>query len=46
MCFPLYQLSSKTQVIFLNHQEHLLPFIQQLFPQANLTSLRAEEALT
>jgi len=41
----LYELSLKTQVIFLSHQEHLLPVIQTLFPQANVLVLKGEEAL-
>jgi uncharacterized protein YhaN len=40
----LYELSSKTQVVFLSHQEHLLPIIQQLLPLANVIALEAEEA--
>ena len=41
----LYELSAKTQVIVLSHQEHLLPAIQQLLPQANVITLQAEEAV-
>lgn len=38
----LYELSAKTQVLFLSHHEHLVPVIQQLFPQVNLVTLEAE----
>lgn len=38
----LYDLSANTQVLFLSHQEHLIPVIQKLFPQANLLTLEAE----
>lgn len=41
----LWNLSTKTQVIFLSHQEHLLPVIQSLFPQVNGLRLEASEAL-
>jgi uncharacterized protein YhaN len=41
----LYDLSSRTQVLFLSHQEHLLPLVQKLFPQANVITLAGEEAL-
>lgn len=41
----LYALSAKTQVLFLSHQEHLLPVVQKLFTQANVITLEAEEAL-
>jgi len=40
----LHALSAKTQVIFLSHQEHLLPVIQQTFSDANLLILEVEEA--
>lgn len=39
----LYALSKKTQVLFLSHQEHLLPVMQQMFPQANVITLNASE---
>lgn len=39
----LYELSAKTQVLFLSHQEHLIPVIRQLLPQANMLTLGAEE---
>ena len=38
----LYELSAKTQVLFLSHQEHLIPVVHQLFPQANLLRLEAD----
>jgi chromosome segregation protein len=41
----LFALSAKTQVLFLSHQEHLLPVIQMLLPQANVITLEAEEAV-
>jgi uncharacterized protein YhaN len=41
----LYELSAKTQVIFLSHQEHLLPVIRHLLPQANVITLEAEGAV-
>ncbi len=41
----LWTLSTKTQVIFLSHQEHLLPVIESLFPQVNVLRLEASEAL-
>jgi len=37
----LHALSAKTQVLFLSHQEHLLPVVQQAFPQANVIRLEA-----
>jgi chromosome segregation protein len=39
----LYEMSTKTQVLFLSHQEHLVPVIQKLFSDVNLISLEAEE---
>jgi chromosome segregation protein len=39
----LYEMSSRTQVLFLSHQEHLVPVIQSLFPGVNLITLQAEE---
>lgn len=39
----LYELSTKTQVLFLSHQEHLLPVIQNLFPDVNVITLDVEE---
>ena len=39
----LFALSASTQVLFLSHQEHLLPVVQRLFPQANLLQLSADE---
>ncbi|MEJ8816099.1 AAA family ATPase [Variovorax ureilyticus] len=41
----LYALSTKTQVIFLSHQEHLLPVIRNLFSHVNVRILENEEAL-
>ncbi len=41
----LWNLSAKTQVIFLSHQEHLLPVVKSLFPQVNLLRLEVSEAL-
>lgn len=41
----LWNLSTKTQVIFLSHQEHLLPVVDSLFPQVNVLRLEASEAL-
>jgi uncharacterized protein YhaN len=41
----LYELSAKTQVLFLSHQEHLMPVVRQLFPQANIIALEAQDAL-
>lgn len=39
----LYELSAKTQVIFMSHQEHLTDFIKQLLPQTNIIALDAEQ---
>ena len=39
----LYALSAKAQVLFLSHQEHLLPVVRQLFPDANVIILETEE---
>ena len=41
----LWNLSTKTQVIFLSHQEHLLPVVKSLFPQVSVLRLEASEAL-
>lgn len=41
----LWNLSTKTQVIFLSHQEHLLPVVASLFPQVNVLRLEGSEAL-
>lgn len=41
----LWHLSTKTQVIFLSHQEHLLPVVASLFPQVNVLRLEGSEAL-
>lgn len=41
----LYDLSTRTQVLFLSHHEHLLPVVQKLFPQVNVITLAGEEAL-
>lgn len=41
----LWNLSAKTQVIFLSHQEHLLPVVKSLFPHVNVLRLEAIEAL-
>ncbi|SEK16223.1 MULTISPECIES: YhaN family protein [unclassified Variovorax] len=40
----LWNLSTKTQVIFLSHQEHLLPVVESLFSQVNVLRLEAGEA--
>ena len=42
----LYELSAKTQVLFLSHQEHLLPIVKRLFPRVNVISLTREDATT
>ena len=39
----LYELSAKTQMLFLSHQEHLIPVIQKLFSRANFLTLGPEE---
>lgn len=41
----LHALSAKTQVLFLSHQEHLLPVVQALFPDVNVIVLEADEVL-
>jgi len=41
----LWNLSTKTQVIFLSHQEHLLPVVASLFSQVNVLRLEGSEAL-
>lgn len=41
----LWNLSMKTQVIFLSHQEHLLPVVESLFPQVNVLRLEGSEVL-
>lgn len=41
----LWNLSTKTQVIFLSHQEHLLPVVENLFPQINVLRLEGSEVL-
>lgn len=41
----LYELSTKAQVLFLSHQEHLLPVVEQMFPQVKVITLTGEEAL-
>jgi uncharacterized protein YhaN len=38
----LYELSSRTQVLFLSHQEHLIPVVKEMFPNANVIALQAE----
>ena len=38
----LHSLAAKTQVIFLSHQEHLLPVVRSLFPEANVETLTAD----
>jgi len=38
----LYALSTKTQVLFLSHQEHLLPIVQKMFPDVNIVALEDE----
>lgn len=38
----LWNLSTKTQVIFLSHQEHLLPVVDTLFPGVNVLQLEAQ----
>lgn len=35
----LYALSTKTQVLFLSHQEYLLPIVQTMFPDVNIIAL-------
>lgn len=40
----LWNLSAKTQVIFLSHQEHLLPVVESLLPHVNVLRLEASEA--
>jgi uncharacterized protein YhaN len=40
----LYELSTKTQVLFLSHQEHLLPVVAKLFGSVNVIQLEGEEA--
>lgn len=40
----LWNLSAKTQVIFLSHQEHLLPVVEKLFEGVNVISLDGIEA--
>lgn len=42
----LWNLSMKTQVIFLSHQEHLRPVVEHLFPQVNVLQLEGSEVLT
>jgi len=39
----LYELSTKTQVLFLTHQEHLLPVIRNVLPDVNVITLNMEE---
>jgi uncharacterized protein YhaN len=39
----LYDLSAKTQVLFLSHQEHLIPVVRELFGSVNVIELRGEE---
>jgi len=42
----LFELSKKTQVLFLSHHEHLVPAIEQLFgDKANIVKLDGEPAL-
>jgi uncharacterized protein YhaN len=41
----LWNLSSKTQVVFLSHQEYLAPVVANLFPQVNVLRLRGNEML-
>jgi len=36
-----WNLSTETQVVFLIHQEHLLPAVESLFPQENVLRLQA-----
>ncbi|MBW8831282.1 MAG: AAA family ATPase [Burkholderiales bacterium] len=38
----LHALAAKTQVIFLTHQEHLLPVVRSLFPEASSEILTAD----
>lgn len=38
----LHALSSKTQVLFLSHQEHLLPLLEKSFPQVNIIKLEPD----
>jgi chromosome segregation protein len=39
----LYELSAKTQVLFMTHHEHLLPVVQQMLPKTNIITLHADE---
>lgn len=41
----LWSMSTKTQVIFLSHQEHLLPVVETLFPGVNVLRLDRQAAL-
>jgi chromosome segregation protein len=41
----LYELSTKTQVLFLSHHEHLLPVLEKLFGGVNVIALEGEEML-
>jgi uncharacterized protein YhaN len=40
----LYELSKRTQVLFLTHQEHLLPLIKEWFSGVNMIELQRETA--
>ena len=41
----LWNLSTKTQVIFLSHQEHLVPVVANLFPQVSVLRLERTQVL-
>ena len=41
----LHALSAKTQVLFLSHQEHLLPLLEQEFPRVNIIRMETESAV-
>lgn len=41
----LWNLSTKTQVIFLSHQEHLVPVVVNLFPQVSVLRLERTQVL-
>jgi chromosome segregation protein len=39
----LWHMSTRTQVMFLSHQEHLIPVVESLFPQVNVVRLEGVE---
>ena len=41
----LWSLSTKTQVIFLSHQQHLLPVVESLFDGVNVVRLQGAESV-